>query len=79
MSAGLFKKDKFMKERLINFIKNQVNLILELGKEDLLPSEYLAVLINNIELISNLYTNDKTQNKENELKNSLSVIVSNFK
>ena len=68
-----------MKERLINFIKEQVNLILELGKEDLLPSEYLAVLINNIELISNLYTNDKTQNKENELKNSLSVIVSNFK
>lgn len=63
-----------MKEKIIEFINKQINLILELGKEDLVPSDYINLIINNYDFILNICTKEN-KNINNDISKSISNLA----
>lgn len=68
-----------MKTEIDKMIYEQVNLILSLGKSEILPAEYLTFIVNNYEFINNVCSKQNEKNADISMVESLSILVSKIK
>lgn len=64
-----------MKDRLNNFIIQQVNKILEFGDTELISEDYLSFITNNYDFIINIYSKMCDRDKDKNIFKSLSQIA----
>lgn len=68
-----------MKNKIDNLINRQINLILEVGKDELLPAEYLMFILQNYDTITKFNTKPNFNETDKSVVDSLSILVSRLK